>query len=152
MVKDAKARGTDLIDTLIQNNAIEESLGDPTMLQSVIDYLQGSLGFVPKHYKDEAENKVFEEILRVLALTKDTNDINIMKPKLVSVANTVTNIEKLKQILDGSIPNFNLKFTNEEKWRIIFRIHSSPLYTCQVKNVYLNHMKTEDTTDVGKDW
>jgi len=32
MVKDAKARGTDLIDTLIQNNAIEESLGDPTML------------------------------------------------------------------------------------------------------------------------
>ena len=96
MVKDAKARGTDLIDTLIQNNAIEESLGDPTMLQSVIDYLQGSLDFVPKHYRDEAENKIFEEILRVLALTKDTNDINIMKPKLVFVANTVTNIERLK--------------------------------------------------------
>lgn len=59
MVKDAKSRGTDLIETLIENNAIEESLGDPGMLQSVIDFIEGSTSFIPKHYKEEADNRVF---------------------------------------------------------------------------------------------
>lgn len=96
MVKDAKSRGTDLIETLIENNAIEESLGDPGMLQSVIDFIEGSTSFIPKHYKEEADNRVFQEILRVIQLSKDVNDINILKPKLISVARSVSNIDKLK--------------------------------------------------------
>lgn len=96
MVKDAKTRGTDLIETLIENNVIEESLGNAVMLQAVVDFIMGSITFIPKHYTEEIENIVFQEILRAILLTKNEKDINILKPKLISVANSVSNIEKLK--------------------------------------------------------
>lgn len=152
MVKDAKSRGTDLIDTLIRNNAVESSLGDPIMIQAVIDYLQGSLNFIPKTYSNEYKNKIFNEVLRCLHITQDMNDINIMKPKLISTGTTTTNIDKLRRLMEGTFSNLTLDFTNEEKWRILFRIQSSDLYSTQQKEMYMNHMKTVDQTDTAKDW
>lgn len=32
MVKDAKSKGTELIDTLLRNNVVETSMGDPIMI------------------------------------------------------------------------------------------------------------------------
>lgn len=152
MVKDAKSRGTDLIDTLINTKAVEKSLGDPIMLQAAIDYMHGSLEFVPSVFKVEYCDKIFKEILRCLHLTQDTNDINIMKPQLIYTATSVSNIDKLRQIFDGSFSSLKLNLTNEENWKILFRISASDLYSDKQKQIYLDHLKTIDTTDVGKDW
>lgn len=66
MVKDGKAKGTDFIDTQITHNNIELAMGDPIMCQGTLDYVQGSLSFIPGTYKKEFKNKVFNEILRCL--------------------------------------------------------------------------------------
>lgn len=144
MVKDAKAKGTELIDTLLRNNAVETSLGDPIMIQTVVDYMNGSLSFVPKIYTSEYKNKIFCELLRCLHLTQDKNDVNIMKPQLVSVGTSAANTDTLRRLLEGTYSNLAINFTNEEKWRILFRINASALYTTQQKEIYTNHLKALD--------
>ena len=99
------------------------------MIKSVIDYLEGSLEFIPKSYIPEYKNKIFNEVLRCLHLTKDNNDINIMKPKLISSGSSTSNIDKLRRLYEGTYSNIKLDFTNEEKWRIVFKIHASEFYS-----------------------
>lgn len=47
MVKDAKYKGSEFIDSLIRVNSLEKSLGDPIMLQEVIRFMSASLRFIP---------------------------------------------------------------------------------------------------------
>lgn len=152
MVKDAKTRGTDLINTLLNNNAIENSLGNPIMIETVVNYVIGSLTFIPKVYTTEYKHRIFAELLRCLHITKDHNDINILKPQLVSIGTSDTDIDKLKSLLEGTHSNLHLDFTNEEKWRILFRIHCSSLYSDYQKEIHLNHLKTIDSSETAKNW
>ena len=151
-VKDAKSKGTDFIDTIINHNNVEQSLGDPIMIQGVVDYLMGSLSFIPGTYKKEYKHKIFNEILRCLKLTKDINDINILKPKLISCGTSVADIDVLKRLYEGNYSGLDLNFNLEEKWRIAFRIQASDLYTPNQKKIHLDHMKSIDQSDTGKDW
>lgn len=54
-----------------------------------------------------------------------------MKPKLISSGSSTANIDKLRRLLEGTYSNIKLDFTNEEKWRIVFKINSSDLYSPQ---------------------
>lgn len=100
------------------------------MIQAIIDYLQASLTFIPDVYIKEYKNKIFKEILRCLKLTTDKNDINIMRPKLISSGSSIANIDTLKQLYEQTYTGLSLTFTVEEKWRIMFRIYSSDFYSC----------------------
>lgn len=89
----------------------------------------GSLEFIPSKYSPEYKNKLFHEILRCLKKTKDNNDINILKPKLLSCGSSISNIDILKNLYEENYPGLTLDFAVDEKWRIAFRICSSSLYT-----------------------
>lgn len=62
------------------------------------------------------------------------------------------NIDKLKQIFDDQGLGLQLSFTDEENWKILFRICASELYSEKKKQTYLNNLKALDQSDLGKEW
>lgn len=122
------------------------------MIQSINDYLFGALSFIPSAYRQEYKDKLFNELLRCLKITSNANDINILKPKLVSVGSGIKNIDVLKNLFEGTYAGLNLSFSIEENWRIGFRVVASDLYTDKQKEIFLNHLKTIDSSDTSKDW
>lgn len=75
MVKDAKLRATDFIDSMIDIEFLKCNLGNSIMLQCISDYLKGSLSFIPNFYKSEYKEKLFWHFHNVLLTATDKNDI-----------------------------------------------------------------------------
>lgn len=48
---------------------------------------------------------------------------------MISVGNTIKTIDSLKKLYDNEYPCLNLELDIRDKWRIVFRISSSPLYS-----------------------
>lgn len=104
-------RATDFVATLIRTKFLEKLFGNSTLMDSTLKFLDASLGFVHGSFRDEFYDKAFNEMLRLLSLAKLSNDKTMLTEKLVNFCKTVSSIDVLKRLFEGTYgttPNFTL--------------------------------------------
>lgn len=75
-ITDAKMKATDFIDNLISNDFLSKHLDNANILKNSLDYFLNAISYIPKIYKEEFKNKVFNYVLSLFSKTNNENTIN----------------------------------------------------------------------------
>ncbi len=152
MIRDGRYKGTDFVNGFLESKFLENLLGKYTLLPMFLEYLNGAVSYIPKCYRSEYRQKMFDEIERLMSLTKDDEDLSILKNHLLFNGSSLRSIDRLKALLNDTHPKLCLKFSNGQKWRIVYKINSSSKYSKQQKQIYVDYMSFNDQSDTGKNW
>jgi aminopeptidase N len=151
MVRQAKLKGTDFINNIL-TNYLEHTLSNGQILEAALTFIESALYFyTPKRFWLTESDKLFNKIKELLIVAKDQDQIKILKSKLLQYASSDSSIEHLRQVLEDSHSQLKgLNLTNEEKWKIIFKIHHSKAFTDTQKKIFRDFMSFNDNTDTKK--
>lgn len=152
MVRDAKYKGTEFVDSLINSGFLMSLKDNLQILQATSSFISGAISLSPKTFEDEYRGKVFNEMEKLLNVATQPDVISILKKILISNAISFDNIDKLKMMFDENHPTLNLKFDLRENWKIIYKINCSSRYSAKQKDIYVKYMLNQDKTDIGQKW
>ena len=152
MVSDARYRGTEFIDTLINTGFLRSLINNLQILKGTNDFLSGAISLCPKTFRKEYNEKIFNECVYMLSKATDEDVISILKGTMISNAKSLDAIEVLKNVFDETHPTLKLNLALEENWKVIYKMNCSSRYSSKQKQIYIDYMLSEDKTDIGKKW
>ena len=83
---------------------------------------------------------MFKEILKVLHNATLPDIISILKKNMIFNGSSLSSIDVLRTMLNGTHPTLNVDLDLEEKWKIVFKINGSPKFTSKQKQIYTDYM------------
>ncbi len=152
MIRDGRYKGSDFVDGLLQSQYLNNLIGKSTLLPMVLEYLNGAVNYMPSCYKKEYKQKMFNEVERLMGMTNSNEDLSSLKIHLLYNGTSLYSINRLRCILNGIHPTLKVDLSNEEKWKIVFKINSSSQFSTQQKQIYTDFMCYNDKSNTRNNW
>ena len=150
MVRDAKLKATDFIDSMLTN--VLGKNNDQLSLKTTLDYILASKAFIPENLVKAPMRRVFEALLDLLKLEKDADKVKILQHALIASAHCEDSYRTLKAILEEDPETIKLKLNIRDKWNILVKVFKAKKISDVQKNILRNHLSTLDTSDLKKDY
>jgi aminopeptidase N len=148
MVRDGNMRATEFIQTMIDHYLPYDN--DLLTLSTVLGYLEVAREFIPPSFSHSYTAKIFNRIHQNMKSEKSIDKLKVYKTHLISCAETESQIDILKSILEENYHEFHLDLNLKDKWRILLRIYRSKKYSKLQKRILRNYLATQDKTELTR--
>jgi len=151
MVREAKLKGTEFISNIV-GQYLEHTLSNSQILEAALSFIDSALFFyTPIRFWKTESDKLFYKVKDLLLVTDQQDQIKILKGKLLNYANTDETIKHLKDLLEDAHSQIKgIALSNEDKWKIVFKVQHSGLFNDTQKKILKDFMSFNDNTDTKK--